>query len=196
MRRLMHLFLLSAVVLLAGCGYEYRGTILEPPSPAPAIELIDQYGQPFRLADHRGEVVLLYFGFTLCPDICPTSLTDIVAAMRELGDAADDIQMALITVDPERDTPQLLQQYMAAFHPDFLGLSGSTEQLSEVYRTYGVTAIRRELPDSALGYTVDHSGYIYAIDRAGEWRLIWAHGTPVADLVSDLRALLRDPAEG
>jgi len=187
------LAILSAL-LLSSCGaYEFRGTVLEPPNPAPELPLIDQFGKEFRLSNYRGKIVLLFFGFTHCPDICPIALGDLKRVMEKLGNDAEKVQVVLVSVDPERDTPDLMQRYLAAFHPTFLGLNGDRAALEKAYKDYGVTAIRRDLPNSGLGYTIDHSGYIYAIDQAGNWRLLWAHGTPVDDIVSDVQALLRNP---
>lgn len=185
---------LVAVLILSGCGgYEFRGTVLEPPNPAPELPLTDQFGRDFRLSDYRGKVVLLFFGFTHCPDICPTALGDLKRVMEKLGNNAEKVQVVFVSVDPERDTPNLMQRYLASFNPTFLGLNGDRAILEQAYKDYGVTVIRRDLPNSGLGYTIDHSGYIYAIDQVGNWRLLWAHGTPVDDIVSDVQALLRNP---
>lgn len=185
---------LVAALILSGCGgYEFRGTMLEPPNPAPELPLTDQFGRDFRLSDYRGKVVLLFFGFTHCPDICPTALGDLKRVMEKLGNNAEKVQVVFVSVDPERDTPDLMQRYLASFNPTFLGLNGDRAILEQAYKDYGVTVIRRDLPNSGLGYTIDHSGYIYAIDQIGNWRLLWAHGTPVDDIVSDVQALLRNP---
>ncbi|MGQ9482621.1 SCO family protein [Chloroflexus sp.] len=198
MKHLITLILaVLSALLLGGCSaYEFRGTVLEPPNPAPEIPLIDQFGNEFRLSDYRGKIVLVFFGFTHCPDICPTALGDLKQVMEKLGNDATKVQVVFVSVDPERDTPALMQRYLAAFNPTFLGLNGDRTVLEQVYKNYGVTAIKRELPNSGLGYTIDHSGYIYAIDQVGNWRLLWAHGTPVDDIVSDVQALLRNPPRG
>ncbi len=198
MKHLITLILaVLSALLLSGCGaYEFRGTVLEPPNPAPEIPLVDQFGNEFRLSNYRDKIVLVFFGFTHCPDICPTALGDLKRVMEKLGNDAAKVQVVFVSVDPERDTPDLMQRYLAAFNPTFLGLNGDRAVLEQVYKNYGVTVIKRELPNSGLGYTIDHSGYIYAIDQAGNWRLLWAHGTPVDDIVSDVQALLRNPPRG
>lgn len=181
------------VLALSACGsYELRGGAIEPPSAAPDFTLTDHTGQPYRLSDQRGKVVLIFFGFTSCPDICPTALADLAAAKQRLGDAGENVEVVLITVDPERDTAEELERYVTAFDPSFVGLYGTREQLEQVYKDYGVTVIRRDLPDSALGYTVDHSGFIYVIDRAGNWRELFSHGAAVDDIASDVRYLARE----
>ncbi|HMQ30800.1 MAG TPA: SCO family protein [Chloroflexaceae bacterium] len=194
MRRILSA-LLGALVLaaLAACGApQLKGTVLDPPSPAPDFTLTDEQGQPFTLSEQRGKVVVLFFGFTSCPDICPAELSNLAAATRQLGDAASDVQVALVSLDPERDTSERLAQYVGAFDPSFKGLRGDAAALAPVARDYGVFYEKRELPGSALGYTIDHSGYVYVIDKAGRWREVIANGAPVADLVSDLRALTRE----
>jgi protein SCO1/2 len=136
--------------------------------------------------------VLLFFGFTSCPDICPAELANLAAVYRELGTAANNLQVALITLDPERDTPERLASYVQAFNPTFTGLYAEQSILAPILKEYGVFAERRDLPGSALGYTIDHSGFVYLIDKSGRWRAIFAHGTPVADIVSDVRFFLRE----
>lgn len=194
MRRILSALLVALVLAaLAGCGApKLNGTVLDPASPAPDFTLTDEQGQPFTLSDQRGKVVVLFFGFTSCPDICPAELSNLAAATRQLGDAASDVQVILVSLDPERDTSERLAQYVKAFDPSFKGLRGDTAELEPVVKAYGVYYQRRDLPDSALGYTIDHSGFVYMIDKAGNWREVLANGTPVADIVSDLRALARE----
>jgi protein SCO1/2 len=188
--------LLLSAIALSSCGepYRFRGTMIEPPNDAPDFTLSDQHGQPFRLSEQRGKVVVLYFGFTSCPDICPTTLADLAAVRRELGADAEHLQVALITVDPERDTQERLARYMQAFDPTFIGLRPTQAELPVVLKAYGATAIRRELPGSALGYTMDHSGFMYVIDQAGRWREVFAHGSEITDITSDLRQIIRTGA--
>jgi protein SCO1 len=181
-----------ALVLLVSCGsYEFRGTLIEPPAAAPEITLIDAQGQPWRLSEQHGQITLLFFGFTNCPDMCSTALADIAAARKQLGSDAEHIQAALITVDPERDAPERLGRYVAQFDPTFIGLWGNQAELDAVFKPYGVYAAKRELPDSALGYTMDHTGSVYVIDQQGRWRAMFSYDAPVSDIVSDLRYLLQ-----
>lgn len=187
--------LLLLTFLLAGCGqkHEYRGTLLDPANPAPDFTLQDQKGQPFQISAQRGSVLLLFFGFTSCPDICPAALSTMTSVYRELGDDADQVRVVFVTLDPERDTLDRLGGYVENFNPNFIGLRGSMEELEPIMKAYGVTRIRRELPGSALVYTIDHSGFVYVIDRAGRWREVFAHGSPVEDFVVDLRYLISEP---
>jgi protein SCO1/2 len=194
MRRVsLALLLALALTALAGCGrVELKGTAIDPPKPAPDFTLTDELGQPFTLSAQDGKVVVLFFGFTSCPDICPAELSNLAAATRQLGDDAKDIQVALVSLDPGRDTSERLSTYVTAFDPSFKGLRGEKDVIDPIVKDYGVFYEIRDLPSSALGYTVDHSGFVYVIDKAGNWREVINHGTAVADIVVDLRALANE----
>ena len=185
--------LLLCALALSGCGsYTLRGGTIQPPGDAPDFSLADHNGQTFRLSQQRGKVTLLFFGFTHCPDVCPTALADMRNVRRELGGDADQVQVVLITLDPERDTPARLKQYVGMFDPSFLGLHGTPEQLAPILKDYGVSSTRRELPGSALKYTIDHSAFTYVIDKFGRWRELFSHAMRPEDMVSDLRYLVRE----
>ncbi len=179
--------------MLGGCStpYIYKGTVIDPAKPAPDFTLVDQNGQPFTLSEQRGNVVLLFFGFTTCPDVCPTTLADLASARERLGENANRLKVALITVDPERDTPEKLGPYVSRHDPNFLGLTGTSAELEQVRKSYGAYAIKRELENSQLGYTIDHSSYIYIIDPQGNWREIFPYGSLPEDIASDVRELIR-----
>ncbi|MFN2118184.1 MAG: SCO family protein, partial [Candidatus Promineifilaceae bacterium] len=127
------LAILFALILVstAACGSreldpsQFKGTFMPTPIPAPDFSLKNAAGETVHLSDYEGEIVLLYFGYTFCPDICPTTLSELSKVQRELDDAGENIQVLMITVDPERDTPEKLEQYVTHFHPDFVGLSGT-----------------------------------------------------------------------
>lgn len=191
------LTLVIVLLVLSACGapYEFRGRIIDPPAPAPELTLTDQRGQPFRLSEQRGTVVVLFFGFTSCPDVCPTTLADLATVRRRLGGDAASIQVVLVTVDPERDSAAKLSEYVALFDPTFLGLRGSTSELATVYKDFGVFVARTELPNSALGYTMDHPTNISIIDRAGNWRLMFSTGDAVDAIADDLRYLAQEQIE-
>lgn len=180
--------LLACMWLLNACGSpNLHGTVLEPPKAAPDFTLVAHTGQPFHLSEQRGKVVLLFFGFTNCPDVCPTALSDMAAVYRRLGNDANQVQVAFVTLDPERDTPARLSKFMTAFNPTFLGLHGSQAEIDPIVKAYGVTVVRRELPNSALKYTIDHSPFVYVIDKTGTWREMLQDGVPIADMVKDIR---------
>lgn len=184
--------LLTALLLLNGCGsYTFRGTVLEPPNDATDFTLTDQSGQPFRLSEQRGKIVLLYFGFTSCPDVCPMELASLARMRRELGDDAERVRVAMITVDPDRDTQERMRQYVTAFDPTFIGLHGTQAELDPILKAYGVMATRRDIPNSAMEYTMDHSAFVYVIDAEGRWRVLFAQGSKTEDITSDVRYLVR-----
>ncbi len=192
MRRILALALV--LLALSGCGtpLQLKGTRIEPPKAAPDFTLTDEQGQPFTLSAHQGQVTVLFFGFASCPDICPTELGNLAAALRQLGDEAKSVQVVFVSVDPERDTVTRLRQYVTTFDPRFKGLWGEKAIIDPLVKAYGASYERRDLPGSALVYTIDHSAFTYVIDKAGRWREVFAFGTTVADLVTDLRALARE----
>jgi protein SCO1/2 len=186
---------LGALLGLAGCGHSapsFRGTELNPPPPATDFTLIDQHGNTFRLSDQRGQVVLLFFGYTHCPDVCPTTLARWKQVHNALGDDVQHVRFVFITVDPERDTPEQLQQHLAVFSPDFIGLTGTSDDLASVYTAYSIYHEKAEASGSALGYVVNHSSSVFIIDPQGRWRLSYGFGTPPEDFVHDIRELLRE----
>jgi protein SCO1/2 len=142
------------------------------------------------LSDQKGKIVLLFFGYTSCPDVCPTTLAELKQVMDGLGNKAESVQVVFISVDPERDTPEKIQQYVEHFSKGFIGLSGSTEKLQSIWDKYGVFR-EKVASDSALGYTVNHTARTYLVDADGNLRLSYGFQTPVEDIVSDLKILLK-----
>lgn len=153
------------------------------------LELTDAEGRPRSIADFRGKAVVVVFGFTHCPDVCPTTLAEMASALKQLGDRAREVQVVFVTLDPKRDTGELMRQYTAAFHPDFVGLRGDAAQTAKVVKDFHLYVSERpgKTPDS---YTVDHSAQSFILDREGRMRLLVPPGTPAAAIASDLRALL------
>lgn len=195
MKRVFAGVLLSLLVtFLAGCD--------GPPQP-PAFKLTDITGAPFgrelsltdhngrarTLADFRGKVVTVFFGFTHCPDVCPTTLAEMAQVMGELGADAEKVQVLFITVDPERDTPELLRRYVPSFHASFLGLHGDADATARTAKDFKVFYQKQALPDG--GYSVDHSAGTYIFDRAGRLRLYASYGSGAAKLLHDIRILLQ-----
>jgi len=194
---------LLASLLLAGClptAYKLRGVPYERPRPAPALPLTDQAGRPFALADHRGKVLAIYFGYTFCPDVCPITLAQLTQVWRELGAAeAARFQPVFVTVDPDRDTPAVLTRYLAAFDNavgsdrglGFIGLHGPADALAAALAGYGAQAIKRPHPSSATGYSMDHTASIFVIDATGtlvEW---FPYGAAENDILADVRHLIQ-----
>jgi len=176
----------------------FRGSVLSQPIAATDFTLTDQHGQPFRLSEQRGKVVLLFFGYTSCPDVCPTTLSAWKRVHEELGDEAERVRFVFVTVDPERDTPERLGLHVDLFNPDFVpvqggfvALTGTPDELEPIYEAYGVYYEKVETPGSALGYLVNHTSSGYVIDPQGNWRLRHAFGTVSADIAYDIRELLK-----
>lgn len=188
----------AALLLLAFVGwrmlaapYSYQGSILKTPVPAPDIELGDQDGNLFRLSEQRGKVVLIAFGYTNCPDVCPTTLAQFKQIKSGLGSDADSVRFVFITVDPERDTPERLGLYLGSFDPDFTGLSGNRSDLEPIWQKYGVFQ-QKQAADSSGNYTVDHTSRIYAIDMVGNYRLTYPYDMDASAIVEDVQHLVED----
>ncbi len=169
----------------------FRGALLDPVQPAPPLELQTSTKQPFDLQDYRGQVVLIFFGYTSCPDVCPTTLAEMRLLKQNLGAAGQDLQVVFVTVDPQRDTPERLTTYVKRFDPSFLALTGDEAALQAVWEAYGVFREIQEV-DSAAGYLVAHTARVYAVDKAGNLRLTFAFGTSADDIQHDVEILLRE----
>jgi protein SCO1/2 len=190
---LRSLLLLSLFSLLAACGEQ------KLPSPFQASDvtakfahadfhLNDATGKPVSLADFRGKVVVLFFGYTHCPQVCPTELADLAQMMRQLGDDADRVQVLFITLDPERDTRELLAKYPSAFYPTFKGLSGDSMATAQAAQAFGVTYQKQSNKNG--GYDLDHSAGTYLIAPGGKPVLLSPYAQPAELLVHDIRLLL------
>lgn len=180
----------AAGVFLFSEPATFRGTTYAEPYPvAPEIELTRANGANFRLSEMRGKVVALFFGYTSCPDICPTTMAELNQALGKLGNKADQVQVLFVTVDPQRDGPERVQEYVNHFNPNFIGLSGPEPELAKVWNKYGVF---REIVDgtSAAGYLVNHTARVTLIDQQGNLRVSFSFDTPVEDVVHDLNLLL------
>ncbi len=156
---------------------------------ASATPLVDGEGKARSLADFRGKAVVVIFGYTHCPDVCPTSLADAAKALKALGNDASRVQVVFVSVDPKRDTPQLLRDYVTAFRPDFVGLTGSRDALTAFTKDFKVYSSVEESDDPSK-YKVEHSGQMIVLDPKGQPRLMFAPGLPAADIASDLKVLL------
>lgn len=180
-------------VLLFGKPADFRGTsYVEPYPPAPDFELERADGSSFRLSEMRDDIVLLFFGYTSCPDVCPTTLAELNQALEKLDeDEANKVQVIFVTVDPDRDTPERTQEYVNHFNPNFVGLSGSETELNIVWDEYGVF---REIVDgpSAAGYLVNHTARVTLIDGNGNLRISFGFDMPVEDIVYDIKLILKE----
>jgi protein SCO1/2 len=180
-------------LLLAACspeGPRFRSTDITGADFGRELALTGHDGKPRVLADFRGKLVVLFFGYTHCPDICPTTLADVAAVMKKLGPDAARVQVLFVTLDPERDTPEILAQYVTAFDPAFLGLSGDAAAAQRAAKEFKIFYEKR--PGSAPGaYTVDHSAQSYVLDAQGRLRLFVRQDRIAQDLTEDLRVLLK-----
>jgi protein SCO1 len=154
------------------------------------FQLADQNGQARSLKDFPGKVVVLFFGYTQCPDVCPTTMTELAQVRQQLGPDGDKVQVLFVTVDPERDTPSVLKGYMANFDPTFLALRGTPEQLAAMAKDYKVyyKKVEGKTPTS---YSMDHSAASYVYDQQGRLRLYTRNGTGPQALASDIRLLMK-----
>lgn len=149
----------------------------------------DHNGTPRKLADFHGKVVAMFFGYTHCPDVCPTTMVDMARGVKLLGDRAKNVQVLFVTLDPERDTPDVLKKYVPSFHPDFLALRGDEEQTNRITQDFKVYFLRQESKSKA-GYTIDHTAGVYVFDKAGKLRVIIKNGQRPEDIAHDLSLLL------
>jgi cytochrome oxidase Cu insertion factor (SCO1/SenC/PrrC family) len=148
--------------------------------------LTDQNGRPASLSDFRGKVVLLYFGYTSCPDVCPSDLAVIAESIRSVGKRGDQVQPLFVTLDPGRDTREVLGGYAAAFHPRLLALTGSEDQIRGVANAYKVFFEQVKLPGGSA-YVIDHTAYTFLLDRSGKYVLFFPPGTPANRMAAKLR---------
>ena len=184
--------LLAVALALAGCGASgpsFRNTDITGADYGKDFALTDHTGKERTLADFRGKVVVMFFGYTHCPDICPTTMAELKAVKEQLGEDGKRLQVLFVTVDPERDTPRLLANYVPAFDPSFLGLYGDAAATAKVAKDFRVfyQKVSGKTPDS---YTVDHTAGSYVFDPQGRLRLFVREGNP-ANLIADIQTLLR-----
>ena len=189
------LILAGIALFTSGCqssqsSSEYKGIEVHPPSPLPDFELIDTKGQPFRLSDVEGEVALLYFGYTHCPDVCPLTLLDIKEALTELK-GREHVHVIFISLDPERDTPEVMARYLNNFDPEFIGLTGDGKTIQEVIKSYRVRVEKREKSGSTVNYLVSHTANFYLVTPRRELLLSYPFEVDPEDLRSDLQQLLQ-----
>ena len=185
-------------VALAGCDklgpapkaeVAFRGADITGADYARSLSLPDISGQPRSLADFKGKVTVVFFGYTQCPDVCPTTMAELAQVKKSLGADGDKLQGLFVTIDPERDTPQVLQSYLASFDPSFIALRGTTEQTQAAAKEFKI--FYAKVPGKVEGsYTMDHTAGAFVIDRDGNPRLFERYGAGAQALLSDVKALL------
>lgn len=191
MQRRAILYLLA--FLFTACGRNappaFRATDISGADFGHSLALTDHNGQPRQLADFRGKAVVLFFGYTSCPDVCPTTLARYADVMKALGPKAERVQVLFVTLDPERDSLQRLKDFVPWFHPAFLGLRGDPAETEQVAKEFRIFSARKEV-GGGLGYVLDHSAGSYVFDPAGRLRLYQRDTASVAEMAEDLRRLL------
>jgi protein SCO1/2 len=170
--------------------YVFHGQTIQSNQAAPSVELDGPNGSTVRLTDFEGKVVVLYFGYTFCPDVCPITLSKLDRAMDILEDKAEDVQVIMVSVDPERDTPEVLEQYMAHFNPDFIGVTGDTNAIDRIATVYGVYYEAAE-GSEATGYLVNHTATVMIVDKDGYLKLVLPFEGTAEEIAADLGYFLR-----
>ena len=184
--------LLSTLLASAACATEMalKSGAFDPPRMAPELKLAGSDGKPLELQRYRGKVVALGFGYTHCPEICPTTLARLAKVRESLGSAARDLQVIYVTVDPGRDDPARMREFLAQFDGTFIGGTGTTAQLAKVYRDYGVTVVKHAGGSPGV-YGMEHSSFVYLIDREGRLRALVPYGERPEDVAHDAALLLK-----
>ncbi len=173
------------------CPYTYQGSLFEPPVKADDFSLPDQFGETFQLSAQRGEVVLLFFGYTHCPDVCPVTLSEYRQVSELLGDRSEQVKFVFITVDPERDNRETLRDFLDNFGIPIQGLTAEQSALEPVWEEFGVYHEKVDV-GSAAGYLVDHTARIYVINKQGELQLTFPFGTSSEAMAQDITHLLKE----
>lgn len=189
---------LSVLVVILGLAagvfflrpHSFHGTVIQSPELSYDFTLKSAKGD-VSLSDYRGKLVLIYFGYTFCPDICPATLANVGQSLRELGAKADDIQLIMISLDPERDTPEKLEQYVTHFYPSFVGVTGTPEELAKTASLYGIFYEKVAGTANDGGYLLNHTATLLVIDREGYLKLVFPFGVTVPEIVDDLKYMLR-----
>lgn len=191
------LFLVFLLAFLGGCtpAHTFTGLVFEDLQPVGELRGTTHRGTPFDLAELKGKLVLVFFGYTFCPDVCPTTLLEVAGAMNTIAQddpkGAASLAALFVTIDPERDTAQRLAEYLPAFHADITGVVVEPSALEQVKSNFGVYAAKSEAgPSSAAGYLMDHTAGVYVIDRQGNLLALFPHDTPASTLAADLKVLL------
>jgi protein SCO1/2 len=178
---------------IADANYQFQGSLFDPPLEVNSFTLTSHTAEPYVLSDHRGEVVVLFFGYANCPDVCPTTLSEFkrIRANLENEGLAEQVEFLFVTIDPERDTVEDIGEYVSAFHPDFTGLTGSLTELSTVWGNFFVYR-EKIVVDSAVGYLMEHTSRVYVVDKGGRLRLTFPFGMDVEAMTEDIVRLIEE----
>jgi protein SCO1 len=186
------LFLCTVLSAAAAAADQFRSGVFDPPRAAPEFSLAGSNGAQVALSSYKGKVVLVVFGFSFCRTICPVTLAKLSQVWKNLGAQNENLQTLFISVDPARDTPERLREFVTPFHPSFIGLTGTEQELASVRESYGIIAAKVEPKNKGADYAVHHSSSLHVIDREGKLRVLIPFGTTEADIVHDLKVLLAE----
>lgn len=190
----MILILLTA---LSGCGEKKKDFYSTPPKDLSGVDygkdfhLTDYNEKPRQLSDFKGQDVVLFFGYTHCPDVCPTTLSDLALALKKMGNDAAKVQVLFVTVDPDRDTPQILKKYVPSFNPTFLGLYGNAAETKAAAHEFHVFYQKVQIEDDMKNYAMDHTAGCFVFDPSGRLRTYMKYGEKPAEMARDLESLLK-----
>ena len=170
--------------------YSFHGTVITPPFPVADFSLLTANGDVFRLSDQKGKIVLLFFGYTSCPDVCPITLATFKQAHERLGDDAQQVKFVMITANPVRDTPENVAEHAARSNPEFIALSGSLTDLEPIWQELGVFVGKQD-SGSAEAYLVSHTASVYVLDQRGSLFMTFPYGTTAIDITDDIVQVLK-----
>jgi protein SCO1/2 len=187
---------LLLIGLLTSCAHQFSGVSPTPIGPAPDFALTDETGQPFNLSDLRGKWILLAHGYTHCPDVCPLTLSHLRDVKKIVDPNGEDVQVVFVTIDPERDTPDIMQKYVGHFDKlfpqKFKGLSGTPAEIAVAAKPYNVKYEKKET-GSADGYSMAHTAEVYLIDPQFNWQMTFPFGVQAEEIAADLQTLMQNP---
>lgn len=184
------LALIAVLTLVNRRDHVFAGVVQPEAQVVADFSLQTGEDQTVRLSDLRGRFVLISYGYTFCPDVCPTTLSMLTRVATDLGPERDRLAVAFISIDPERDTPDRVAQYVRAFDAGFIGLSGAPDQIAAAARVFNVSYSRQETPDSAAGYLMNHSAFVYLLDPDGRWRVTYPYGAEAGAIAQDVLYLM------
>jgi protein SCO1 len=196
MKRLRWLALITIGLLLAACAHTFAGVAPNPIAPAPDFALTDEHGQPFKLSDLRGKWILLAYGYTHCPDVCPLTLSHLRDVKKLVDPNGDQVQAVFVTIDPERDTADILRQYVGHFDQPFTqkfkGLTGTPTAIAQAAQAFNVKYEKKEVkPDGS--YTMGHTAEVYLIDPQFNWRMTFPFAVKAQEIAADLQYFMQNP---
>jgi protein SCO1 len=195
-------FLLFSIVLLAACTAPLptgapdssgaQGTLIDPPIQLSDFTMPSSRGEPLSLSSFAGQPSVIFFGYTFCPDICPLTLSEMKRVKEQLGADGERLNVLFVSVDAERDTPEVLARYVTSFDPAFVGLQGEEATLRRIGKEYGLYYAKSQVQNTSASYLVDHSSATYLIDGAGRLRVVYPYGTEPEVIVRGVQRLLRE----